>query len=318
MKKIRYCKITILILTGWIVLSAVGYLGKDTIYKQYTIDVRKTPYFVLVLQGIHDGIYPWSSEHESLWDKWEHLAEARKEDGEAIGTETGSTETVNVTDTELSEGTESVFPDDNVAETETEEPVRTFHPVDDSYFSDAVFIGDSRTVGLHDYGGLDDATFYATVGMNVYNLWTEKFCEVDGEKVTLEEALKARQYGKVYFQIGINEMGRGTLDGFMTAYEESVQKFRELQPDAIIFVQGIMKVSKEKNDNDKIFNNTGIEQRNERIAQLADDRNIFYIDVNDVVCDEDGNLQSDLTFDEIHLYGSKYNIWVDFLKEKGI
>ncbi len=67
--------------------------------------------------------------------------------------------------------------------------------------------------------------------MNVYNLWTEKFCEVDGEKVTLEEALKAKKNtGKIYFQIGINEMGRGTLDGFMTAYEDSVEKFRELRP----------------------------------------------------------------------------------------
>ena len=33
--------------------------------------------------------------------------------------------------------------------------------VDDDWFDDAVFIGDSRTVGLRDYGGLDNATFYA-------------------------------------------------------------------------------------------------------------------------------------------------------------
>ena len=278
MKKIRYCKITILILAGWAILSAIGFLGKDTIYSRYTVDPVKTPYFVLVMQGIHDGIYPWSSDHESLWDKWEHLAELRRD----------------------------------------EEQIRSFHAVDAGYFSDAVFIGDSRTVGLHDYGGLNDSTFYATVGMNVYNLWTEKFCEVDGEKVTLEEALKAKKYGKIYFQIGINEMGRGTLDGFMTAYEDSVEKFRELQPDAVIFVQGIMKVAKEKSDKDPIFNNVGIEQRNERIAALADGKNIFYLDMNEVVCDEEGNLKSSLTFDDIHLYGSKYGIWVDYLKENGI
>lgn len=57
--------------------------------------------------------------------------------------------------------------------------------------------------------------FSATVGMNIYDLWKDAFCEVNGKKVTLEEALKAKQYKKVYFQIGINEMGRGTLDGFM-------------------------------------------------------------------------------------------------------
>jgi hypothetical protein len=306
MKKIRYCKITILILAGWVILSAIGFLGKDTVYSRYTIDVKKTPYFVLVMQGIHDGVYPWSGEHESLWDKWEKLAEQRKDEEQILGTESSEI---------VAEGTENVVETETVTETEE---VKSFHPVDDSYFSDAVFIGDSRTVGLHDYGGLNDSTFYATVGMNIYNLWTEKFCEVDGEKVTLEEALKAKQYGKIYFQIGINEMGRGTLDGFMTAYEESVKKFRELQPDAVIFVQGIMKVAKEKSDKDPIFNNVGIEQRNERIAALADGKNIFYLDMNEVVCDEDGNLKSNLTFDDVHLYGSKYDIWVDYLKEKGI
>ena len=232
MKKIRYCKITILILAGWVILSAIGFLGKNTVYSRYTIDVKKTPYFVLVMQGIHDGVYPWSGEHESLWDKWEKLAEQRKDEEQILGTESSEI---------VAEGTENVVETETVTETEE---VKSFHPVDDSYFSDAVFIGDSRTVGLHDYGGLNDSTFYATVGMNIYNLWTEKFCEVDGEKVTLEEALKAKQYGKIYFQIGINEMGRGTLDGFMTAYEESVKKFRDLQPDAVIFVQGSMKVAK--------------------------------------------------------------------------
>lgn len=306
MKKIRYCKITILILAGWVILSAIGFLGKNTVYSRYTIDVKKTPYFVLVMQGIHDGVYPWSGEHESLWDKWEKLAEQRKDEEQILGTESSEI---------VAEGTENVVETETVTETEE---VKSFHPVDDSYFSDAVFIGDSRTVGLHDYGGLNDSTFYATVGMNIYNLWTEKFCEVDGEKVTLEEALKAKQYGKIYFQIGINEMGRGTLDGFMTAYEDSVEKFRELQPDAVIFVQGIMKVAKEKSDKDPIFNNVGIEQRNERIAALADGKNIFYLDMNEVVCDEDGNLKSNLTFDDVHLYGSKYDVWVDYLKEKGI
>ena len=42
------------------------------------------------------------------------------------------------------------------------------------------------------------------------------------------------------------------------------------------------------------------------------------LDMNEVVCDEEGNLKSSLTFDDIHLYGSKYGIWVDYLKENGI
>lgn len=311
MKKIRYGKITILILGCWLLFSIVGFIGKDSIYSRYTINVKKTPYFVLVLQGIHDGVYPWSSEKQSLWERWEQLAE--KEPYENQGESAAATEeTAQQVETETVAATETLVPE------EVEQPIREFHEVDNSYFSDAVFIGDSRTVGLHDYGGLDDSTFYATVGMNIYDLWTEKFCEVDGQKETLEDALRARTYGKIYFQIGINEMGRGTVDGFMKAYEESVAKFKELQPDAVIFVQAIMKVTKDKSDKDPIFNNPGIEERNARIAELADNRTVFYLDVNEVVCDENGALRKDITFDNIHLLGSKYDIWVDYLKKKGI
>lgn len=277
----------------WAALSVLGYLGKDSIYKNYKIDVVTTPYFVLVFDGIHDGVYPWNRE---LWQQ----ENPQQEDG-TVGTE------ASVPETEIS-----------MPETGEAPVVREFVQVDDSYFDDAVFIGDSRTVGLRDYGGLDQATFYATVGLNIYDMWTEKFCEVEGEMVTLEEALQSRQFKKVYFQIGINEMGRGTLDGFMQEYEQAVRKFKELQPEAIIYVQGIMRVTKEKSDSDKIFNNQGIQMRNERIAGLADNQTVFYIDMNEVVCTPYGNLREDLTFDDLHLYASKYDIWVDFLKTKGV
>lgn len=226
---------------------------------------------------------------------------------------------------------EKVEPEEGIAATEATEAAtetemateklpltKTFVAVDENYFDDAVFIGDSRTVGLHDYGGLENATFFASLGLNVYDMWKDAFCEQNGKKVTLEEALLAKQYKKIYFQIGINEMGRGTIDSFMEAYEQAVLKFRQLQPEATIYVQGIMRVAKEKTQTDPIFNNSGIIARNERIASLADEQQIFYIDVNDVVCDEEGNLKEELTFDNVHLYGSKYNIWVDFLKTKGI
>ena len=214
----------------------------------------------------------------------------------------------------MAEQTETVMQD---TETAAAKP-KKFIQVDDSYFDDAVFIGDSRTVGLYDYGGLDHSDFFATVGMNIYDLWKDAFCEVNGKKVTLEEALKAKQYKKVYFQIGINEMGRGTLDGFMNEYQNAVEKFKTLQPDAVIYVQAIMHVTQKKSDSDPIFNNPGIDARNQRIQQLADGVRVFYIDVNEVVCDDQGGLKQELTFDNLHLYGSKYNIWVDFLKTKGI
>lgn len=323
------------LLLGWACLSVIGYMGKDTIYQKYTVDVKTTPYFVLVFQGIHDGIYPWSKGmghgQGYPWDGFlgednvTELADAQDTEKDTAVQE--GQPVPNPTESAVGNGVSAENPvatEEGLAQppaaTEQTETVQTkeFINVENDYFDDAVFIGDSRTVGLHDYGGLDKATFYATVGLNIYDMWTERFCEVNGEKLTLEEALTKQQFKKIYFQIGINEMGRGTVDTFMQAYESSVRKFQELQPEAIIYVQGIMRVTKEKSDADPIFNNPGIQVRNDRIKLLADNNRIFYIDVNEVVCDDQGNLKPELTFDKLHLYASKYYIWVDFLKTKGI
>lgn len=79
-----------------------------------------------------------------------------------------------------------------------------------------------------------------------------------------------------------------------------------------------MRVTGEKDESDPIFNNTNINDKNEAIAALADNRNIFYIDVNEVVCDENGNLVHEYTIDEIHLKAKYYEIWKQFLLEHGI
>ena len=45
---------------------------------------------------------------------------------------------------------------------------------------------------------------------------------------------------------------------------------------------------------------------------------LFYIDVNEVVTDETGNLNPEYTYDEIHLLGKYYSLWTDFLLKHGI
>lgn len=45
-----------------------------------------------------------------------------------------------------------------------------FTTADASYFNDALFIGDSRTMGLKEYGQMEGAEFFANTGMSVYNV----------------------------------------------------------------------------------------------------------------------------------------------------
>ena len=196
-----------------------------------------------------------------------------------------------------------------------------YHTVDDSYFDDAVFIGDSRTVGMYEYGGLEEtSTFYASTGLTIYKMFDSKIVAVPGQKkkITVEEALSEKQFAKIYLMIGINEMGTGTVESFMKAYGEAVQHLQQLQPDAVISLQAIMKVTTERSGQGDYITNEGIEARNEEIAKLADDEKIYYLDVNPLICDETGGMVASYTYDGVHLKARYIPIWLDFLKEHAV
>lgn len=251
------------------------------------------------------------------------------EPGQQDGTVSGDT---------VPEGTEdptgeSRTPADTQTETmTTEEPQPTepseelprevvYHTVDDSYFADALFIGDSRTVGMYEYGGLEEtSTFYASTGLTIYKMFDSKIVAVPGQKkkITVEEALSEKQFAKIYLMIGINEMGTGTVESFMKAYGEAVQHLQQLQPDAVIYLQAIMKVTTERSGQGDYITNEGIEARNEEIAKLADDEKIFYLDVNPLICDETGGMVASYTYDGVHLKAQYIPIWLDFLKEHAV
>lgn len=190
-----------------------------------------------------------------------------------------------------------------------------FMQVDESYFDDALFIGDSRTVGLHDYTDLrEHADFLCETSLTVYKVLNHEF---KGQG-SLEDMLRLHDYGKIYLMVGINELGRGTTEDYMAKYTEVIDKIHELEPDALIFIQGVMYVSEEKSLADKIYNNTNIRARNNAVATLADNIQVFYIDVNEAVCDEEGNLSGEYTYDQIHLLGVYNDIWKQFLLEHGV
>lgn len=199
-------------------------------------------------------------------------------------------------------------------------PPNNFVEVDDSYFSDALFIGDSRTVGLREYSTVSQADYYAATGLTVYKAFESRFVTLDGsdDKLTIEEALNRRRYGKIYIMLGINELGTGTADSFIDKYKQIIDRIRELQPEAVIFIQGIMKVTKEYSELSDYIHNEDIDERNERLALLADGQQVIYLDINPLLCNENGDLHEEYTSDGVHLKAEYMSVWVDFLKKYGI
>jgi lysophospholipase L1-like esterase len=203
--------------------------------------------------------------------------------------------------------TEDSSSDPNTSSDDTETDV--------SAFDDTVFIGDSRTLGLQMATGLTNATFLAERNMAV-NRGEEKFFRLsDGSKGTLYQALAEKQYQKVYVMFGVNELGWPEASTFADSYAIMLDRIRESQPNATIYVQSILPITKERSDSDTIYNNTNVNLFNEAIRQMVATRDVVYLDVASVFRDTDGALFADASTDGIHLTFEYCGRWLQYLAD---
>ena len=201
---------------------------------------------------------------------------------------------------------------EDTSSTETEGSSKTENittqPKSDISMADALFIGDSRTVGLMEYAGIDGADYFCTVGMSVYNIHEKPVSVPNVGKVTLTELLNSKKYGKIYIMLGINEVGY-KFSSTVEKYSELIEFVKGKQSDAVIFIQANLHVTKSRSDSDKVVNNTAINVLNAELAKLADGKSKFYLDANILFDDKTGALSSDKSEDSTHLYAKYYSEW---------
>ena len=195
----------------------------------------------------------------------------------------------------------------SITETSSTENITT-QPNSDISMDDALFIGDSRTVGLMEYADIDGADFFCAEGMSVYNIHKKPVSVPNVGKVTLTELLNSKKYGKIYIMLGINEVGY-KFSSIVEKYNELIEFVKEKQCDAVIIIQANLHVTKNRSDSDKVVNNTAINELNTELEKLADGKSIFYIDANILFDDKTGALSSDKSEDSTHLYAKYYSEW---------
>ena len=214
---------------------------------------------------------------------------------------------------------------DTTKKPETTAPVTTKAPdttkapqSNEEYFSDALFLGDSRTVGFYLYAKIPGATYFARTSMNVYNVFDDKVSETkDTSSYNLAELLSAKKFGKIYILLGINEIGY-SYSSVVNNYSTVIDYIRQYQPDAKIIIQSNMHVTKKKSDsNPNTFSNSRIDELNRRLSALADNKKIFYLGFEEIFDDASGAMSAEYSGDGVHLYAKCYKLWRDWILENG-
>lgn len=187
-------------------------------------------------------------------------------------------------------------------------------PLPPAQFADTLFIGDSRTVGLSEYGNLGEATVFADTGLTVFKLFQDQVKVKGFGQTNLEAVLKGKQYQFIYLMLGINEIGYPEAQ-LTKKYHSVVETIRSLQPNAKLVLSANLHVTAEKSAASSVYNNERINALNAAIKTMAAELSCSYIDPNVLFDDENGNLAKEYSSDGSHPLGKYYARWSQWLQD---
>lgn len=182
-----------------------------------------------------------------------------------------------------------------------------------SYFDDAVFVGDSLTEGIKLYDIMSNATVLSHTGLGLDNIYTKEVVEqADGTKISVIDALKLEQgVSKIYILMGPNSIGY-SKDTFISKYGVIIDSIKQIHPNATVYIQSMLPVT---TTNKYKLDNEVIDEYNLALIELAEEKQVYYLDVNSSLKGPDGALPTEASpADGMHFNATYYQKWFDYLK----
>ena len=199
-------------------------------------------------------------------------------------------------------------------------PATEAEPVDLSFFDSAVFLGDSLTQGMQLYDtGLPNAHYCAYRGVGPNAVVNDTTCtRADGVEEIPLQALASYAPKSVYILLGTNVLTRDTdYSSFLNYYGLMLDRIRSVLPEADIYVQSITPVRPEVSAEARhsgMYAERFIRVNND-LAALAVEKGCFFLDLWEVLADENGDLRAEYAQpDGYHLTPAGYAAWVSYLR----
>ncbi len=195
--------------------------------------------------------------------------------------------------------------------------------VDESYFDDVVFVGDSVSLRLTYYNMANDcfgdAVFLTSGSLGVTNsqwgLYEPKAVHpsYQGQKVTVADGIAKCGRKKVYLMLGINDMAYYTRPDLFAQFKSLTDSILEKSPDVTFYIQSVTPMTGDKNGT----TNDAINEYNALISQYCCQKGWYFIDVASVLRDENGLLPGKYCSDAdgmgIHFTDAACEVWKEYL-----
>ena len=185
--------------------------------------------------------------------------------------------------------------------------------VDDSFFADSVFIGDSRMMGFRNSSGITQGTFLTSVGLNTNSMSDQVIASSEGN-ISVYQGLSGRQNDKIYLMLGTNDLGYYPWENFKPNFSNIIQQFHKLQPNATIYVCSVIYVDESKTTT-SYNNNDNVRKVNGYQLEVCEEEDYcYYLNLNEIFTNGYGSLLEDASSDGIHFYEPYCKQMLTYLK----
>ena len=192
-------------------------------------------------------------------------------------------------------------------------PVSEGLKLDKQYFDSCMFAGDSLVVGLGTYGIIPEERIAAGIGMNVMSINEKPLVNADGSEIMAADKINSNAPENLYILLGLNMLGSYTEEQLLAAYGDFVDSISDdVQKIYVISVPPVT-AARESSEENPIMN-TDIDSFNSELLKFANNRCLYYVDVNSSLKGSDGRLPEEYAeADGIHFKKSTYDIMLDYL-----
>ncbi len=202
-------------------------------------------------------------------------------------------------------------PEDYYALPRWSERVNAFMQISRSPMSADLFIGDSITEGLDLTYFFGDSTL---VNMGIGGDFTEGILK----RMLPVERLQPR---RIFLMIGINDvLKRLPASTISSNHQSIVQAMQKACPQAQIFVQSLLPIrssyrvmeGRKRVPCQQVLEE--IRRINANLAEICSEHDVAFVDLYPAFLDRSGELQSDLTYDGLHLNNNGNRMWTTLIQ----
>ena len=182
---------------------------------------------------------------------------------------------------------------------------------------DLLFVGDSITdwfsnpfrggaaPGLEvwnaNFSALKPANFGIAGDTTQGVLWRMQNGELEGFKAKL-----------IVLMLGTNNINRNPVDEIVDGDRLIIEEFKKRQPQAKVLLLGVFP----RNADPANPLRATIKEINGKLAKLADNKQVFFMDIGDKFLTADGTLTTEVMADGLHPTARGYQIWADAISDR--